>query len=173
MPGIAGIIGTACSVENRGKLDAMVQCMLHEKFYLSGTFINEPLSLSVGWVSHTDSFLECMPIWNEDKNICLIFSGEDYQDRLEIDQLRAKGHRFNSKYESYLVHLYEELGLKFLERINGWFSGVLVDLKEATIHIFNDRYGLNRVYYHENEEGLYFSSEAKSLLRVLPQVRRF
>src|SRR5271165_6607653 len=171
MPGIAGIIGTACSVENRGKLDAMVQCMLHEKFYLSGTFINEPLSLSVGWVSHTDSFLECMPIWNEDKNICLIFSGEDYQDRLEIDQLRAKGHRFNSKYESYLVHLYEELGCKFLERVNGWFSGLICDFRENRAFLFNDRYGIGRICYHEHEGRFYFSSEAKSLLKVLPHLR--
>jgi asparagine synthase (glutamine-hydrolysing) len=39
--------------------------------------------------------------------------------------------------------------------------------------LFNDRYGLNRIYYHECKEGLYFSSEAKSLLKVLPELRHF
>ena len=73
---------------------------------------------------------------------------------------------------SYLVCLYEEMGLGFLERLNGWFSGVLVDLRQQTVVVFNDRYGLNRVYYHEAPDGFYFSSEAKSLLKVLPGLRR-
>jgi asparagine synthase (glutamine-hydrolysing) len=171
MPGIAGIISARYHPENRTELDSMVQCMLHEKFYRSGTFIYEPLGLSVGWVSHAGSFSDCMPAWNEERNICLVFSGEDYQDRSEIDRLRTKGHDFNPRNASYLVHLYEDLGSKFLERINGWFSGLVVDLRENKILLFNDRYGLGRICYYEDEHGFYFSSEAKSLLRILPQLR--
>src|SRR6266446_2098901 len=171
MPGIAGIISTLGSPASRSELDAMVKCMLHEKFYVSGTFVNEGLGLSVGWVSHTGSFSDCMPVWNEEKSICLIFSGEDYQDRSVADQLRTKGHKFNSENASYLVHLYEDLGLKFLERMNGWFSGLLIDLSEQKAFLFNDRYGLGRICYHQYERELYFSSEAKSLLRVLPHLR--
>jgi asparagine synthase (glutamine-hydrolysing) len=59
-----------------------------------------------------------------------------------------------------------------LERLNGWFSGILVDLREKKIVLFNDRYGLNRIYYHESAEGFYFASEAKALLNVLPQLRQ-
>jgi asparagine synthase (glutamine-hydrolysing) len=36
---------------------------------------------------------------------------------------------------------------------------------------FNDRYGINRLYFHKNEHGFYFSSEAKALLGVLPHAR--
>jgi asparagine synthase (glutamine-hydrolysing) len=70
------------------------------------------------------------------------------------------------------VHFYEDQGLGFIEKLNGWFSGILVDLREEKIVLFNDRYGLNRIYLHENETGLFFSSEAKSLLRVLPHLRQ-
>jgi asparagine synthase (glutamine-hydrolysing) len=112
-----------------------------------------------------------MPVWNEEKNICLIFSGEDFRDRSEIDQLRSKGHRFQSTNASYLLHFYEEMGLKFLERINGWFSGLLVDLRKHKVFLFNDRYGMGRICYYEHEGRLYFSSEAKSLLKVFPQLR--
>ena len=72
---------------------------------------------------------------------------------------------------SYLVHLYEEMGLEFLGKINGWFSGLLVDLREQKTFLFNDRYGLGRICYHEHEGALYFASEAKSLLKILPALR--
>ena len=41
-----------------------------------------------------------------------------------------------------------------------------------SVVLFNDRYGLGRIYYHENADGFYFSSEAKSLLKVLPELRQ-
>jgi asparagine synthase (glutamine-hydrolysing) len=113
-----------------------------------------------------------MPIWNERKDICLVFSGEDFTDLGEIEGLRAQGHEFDSENASYLVHFYEELGDKFFEKLNGRFNGVLVDLRKKNIVLFNDRYGLNRTYYSENRGGFYFSSEAKSLLRALPELRR-
>jgi len=83
-----------------------------------------------------------MPIWNEEKSICLIFSGEDYQDRTGIDRLRTEGHHFSAQNASYLVHLYEDLGLKVLEQMNGWFSGLIVDLRKEQVFLFNDRYGI-------------------------------
>jgi asparagine synthase (glutamine-hydrolysing) len=49
---------------------------------------------------------------------------------------------------------------------------VLVDFREQKLVLFNDRYGVNRVYYHENAGGFYFASEAKSLLKVLPATRQ-
>src|SRR5439155_7975299 len=43
--------------------------------------------------------------------------------------------------------------------------------REERVILFNYRYGLGRIYYHEHADGFYFSSEAKSLLRVLPRTR--
>jgi asparagine synthase (glutamine-hydrolysing) len=172
MPGIVGIIGTASFEENSVALQHMVESMMHESFYTPGTYFNEPIGLSVGWVSHAGSFSDCMPIWNETNDVCLIFSGEDFTDPGDIEGLRVKGHDFAVNDASYLVHLYEEGGPTFFEKLNGWFSGVLVDLRDRSIVLFNDRYGLKRIYYHENKDGFYFSSEAKSLLRVLPGLRK-
>ncbi len=73
---------------------------------------------------------------------------------------------------SYLVHLYEETGITFLAKLNGCFSGLLIDLREGKLVLFNDRYGINRIHVHENENGFYFASEAKSLLKILPELRR-
>lgn len=171
MPGISGIISDRLNPGDRAALDSMIRCMLHEKFYKSGTFLSEQAGLAIGWVSHPSSFSDCMPVWNEGKNVCLIFSGEIYPDPSEIDRLRAEGHQFAGENADYLVHLYEELGLKFLERLNGWFCGVIVDLREEQTFLFNDRYGIGRICYHEDRGKFYFASEAKSLLRILPHLR--
>ena len=172
MPGIVGIIGAGNPKENASVHQQMLGCLLHEPFYVSGNYINEPLGLNLGWVAHERSFSDCNPIWNETKDICLIFSGEDFTDNAEIDQLKAKGHTFAPNNASYLVHWYEELGLDFIATMNGCFSGVLVDLRKQSVVLFNDRYGLNRIYCHEHEGRLYFSSEAKSILKVFPGLRR-
>lgn len=172
MPGIVGIIGRDARVETESALTLMVKCMIHEPFYVSGTYVNEELGLWLGAVNQEGSFADCLPIWNEKRDICLLFSGEDFADQADIDALRSRGHEFGSEDASYLVHLYEEMGWEFLGKLNGWFSGVLVDLREQKCVLFNDRYGVNRIYYHEDARGFYFSSEAKSLLKILPSTRR-
>ena len=172
MPGIIGIVSQKPSEEYYALVKSMVRCLVHEPFYTDGTYINEELGIWSGWACHEGAFGDCLPIWNEKKDICLVFSGEDFADQAEIDDLKARGHVFASENASYLVHLYEEMGFEFLERLNGWFSGVLVDLRENKVVLFNDRYGVDRIYCHENATGFYFSSEAKSLLKVLPSVRQ-
>jgi asparagine synthase (glutamine-hydrolysing) len=172
MPGIAGIIRKGSQEESKLALTLMVKCMMHEPFYVSGTYIDEELGLWVGWANHQGAFADCLPVWNEKRDICLLFSGEDFSDRADIDALRMHGHEFGSDDASYLVHLYEEMGCEFLEKLNGWFSGVLLDLREQKVVLFNDRYGVNRLYYHEDGSGFYFSSEAKALLKILPCTRQ-
>lgn len=173
MPGILGIIGSTKNKKYPSELNEMVKCMVYESFYTSGKYMNEHMGVFVGWINHKDSFSDCLPIWNESRDICLIFSGEEFQEPAEINSLQHKGHSFiDSTTASYIVHLYEEMGYRFLEKLNGSFSGLLCDLREQKLILFNDRYGLGRVYYHESTDGFYFASEAKSLLRVLPHLRK-
>ena len=50
---------------------------------------------------------------------------------------------------------------------------MVIDRRKNHAVLFNDRYGIERIYFHESENALYFASEAKALLRVLPGVRAF
>src|SRR6266436_595422 len=172
MPGIVGIASQRPSEEYHALVSSMVKSLKHEPFYTDGTYINEELGLWSGWACHEETFGDCLPIWNEKKDTCLLFSGEDFADQADIHALRTRGHEFGSGDASYLVHLYEEMGYAFLERLNGWFSGVLLDLREQKVVLFNDRYGVNRIYYHEDSGGFYFASEAKALLKILPITRQ-
>ncbi len=150
----------------------MIGSMVHEATYVSANYSNADFGLHIGWSGHNGSFSDCMPVWNETKDICMVFSGEDFPDPEEISLLRTRGHLFKPDDASYIAHLYEEMGSAFLERLNGWFSGLLVDLRKRKVILFNDRYGFNRIYYHENSQAFYFASEAKALLKVLPGLRR-
>ncbi len=150
----------------------MIQSLVHRPVHQQGTYANPQLGLSCGWVSHQGATGECIPLWNETRDICLIFSGEDFTDPSEIAELKAKGHRFDADSASYLVHLYEEFGPAFFDKLNGSFAGLLVDLRQQKIVLFNDRYALNRIYFHEDETGLYFASEAKALLKAFPALRQ-
>lgn len=172
MPSIVGIIGKAAPEERNNTLAAMLKPMLHEPFYTSGDLQEDSLEIAAGWTAHKNSFSDCLPVWNEARDICLVFSGDDFSAGERAGALKSRGHVFNSGDASSLVHLYEELGPRFLEQINGWFSGILLDLRERKILLFNDRYGVNRIYYHEPEHGFYFASEAKALLKVLPALRQ-
>ncbi len=165
MPGIAGFIGRPEQMPEPERVPRMLATMRHEKGYTSGVSRHAPLGLEVGWMAHPHSYADGMPVWNAQRDIALIFSGEHYggaEVPAGADNTPAR-----------LVHAYERLGAPFLEQINGVFSGVLVDLRESRVILFNDRYGLSRIYYHERPEGVYFATEAKALLRVLPEQRAF
>ena len=169
MPGIAGVFSTAPTAAN--ELGRMVSCLLHEPSYTSGQYNNPELGCHVGWTSHRGSFCDGMPQWNDSKDICLVFSGEDFTDREEIAFLLRSRHAPSATDASYLIRMYEELGASFLTRLNGWFSGVLFDLRTRKVILFNDRYGVNRLYWKQTGHGLYFASEAKALLRLFPDSR--
>ncbi len=172
MPGIAGVIAKSVSREDKSKVDLMVQSLVHEPTYTSGSLMDGNLGIAVGWTSHLGSFSDCCPIWNENRDVCLVFSGENLAEPGVAAELKAKGHAFSPDDASFLVHWYEEEGLQFLEQLNGMFSGVLLDLRQKKVALFNDRYGMNRINFHETDCALYFASEAKALLKILPVTRR-
>lgn len=172
MPGIVGIISKKSRERNKKDLDLMLNTMLHEPFYTSGKYVNQELGLYVGWICHEGSFCDCMPVYNEENNLILIFTGETFANTYEIEQLKRKGHKFNESSANYLIHLYEEHDEAFLGKLNGWFCGLLVDLRKSKIILFNDRFGMQRLYYHESQDEFLFASEAKSLLAVRRELKQ-
>jgi asparagine synthase (glutamine-hydrolysing) len=171
MPGLVGIIGRPNCKKDQEDIALMVNSMMRESFYASGMYINDEVGVHVGWVYDRELFSDCMPIVNEKKDVVLIFFGENFVDKEIVDGLRIRGHQFATHDPSYLIHLYEEEEERFFEHLNGWFCGTLIDLRTSTIQLFNDRYGMGRLYYAERKGTSYFSSEAKALLRVLPDSR--
>ncbi len=171
MPGITGIITKQPYEGIEEDLSAMVDVMRHEKFYRSGQYLNKDVGAYVGWVCHEHSFADCMPLVSRQKDLVLIFQGENYLNEATLSRLAHCSNGVDESSARHLLTLYEAFGRDFLNRLNGWFCGILIDLRARKAILFNDRYGMSRVYVHEGEEAFLFSSEAKSLLKVRPALR--
>jgi asparagine synthase (glutamine-hydrolysing) len=170
MPGIVGLITKMPRQRAEAELKRMVDALRHESFYLAGTWIHEPSGVYVGWVARKGSFSDGMPIFNERKNLCLVFSGEEFPEPGTAQRLRERGHELDPKGPSYLVHLCEE-DCSFPANLNGRFQGLLTEETNGSAILFTDRYGLHRIYYHEANEAFYFAAEAKAILAVRPELR--
>jgi len=160
VPGIVGMITNMPRRQAEMQLRRMVACLVHERFYETGTWIDEALGVYVGWVARRNSFSDRMPLYNERKDAVLVFSGEEYSEPNEK----------KSGDGSYLLARYEQDSL-FPAGLNGRFHGLLADDRRRVAMLFNDRYGMHRIYYHEAEEAFYFAAEAKAILAVRPALR--
>ena len=170
MPGIVGLITRMPRQQAEQQLQRMVEALHHKACYLSGTWVDESMGVYVGWIAHKDSFSEGMPLRSERGDVFLVFSGEEYPEPGTARQLKERGHELTVDGPSYLVHLYEE-DPQFPQNLNGRFHGLLTDRARGIATLFNDRYGLNRIYYHESQESFYFAAEAKAILAVRPELR--
>ena len=170
MPGIIGIITKRARASAESELHQMLESLRHESFYTTGTWSDPTQGVYVGWVAREGSFSEGMPLQNERGDVTLVFSGEEFPEPGTIEALRAVGHDVVPDGPSYLVHRYEEEP-DFPKRLNGRFHGLVADSARGTVTLFNDRYGLQRIYYHESKDAFYFAAEAKAILKVRPELR--
>jgi len=76
MPGITGNITKKTIGNESEKLEAMLECMLHESFYTHGTYENRDNGYYVGFSAMPDSFADCMPMFNEERNLICFLTGE-------------------------------------------------------------------------------------------------
>jgi asparagine synthase (glutamine-hydrolysing) len=170
MPGIVGLFTKMPHERAKLELLRMVHAIRHECFYVTGMWVNQSLGVYVGWALRKDSFSDGMPLRNEREDV-LIFSGEEFPEPGTFRRLKEQGHSLDSKGPSYLVHLYEE-DPSFPAGLNGRFHGLLIDGIRGTAMLFNDRYGMERIYYHDSKEAFYFAAEAKAILAVRPELRK-
>ena len=170
MPGIVGLITKLPSRQAELELSRMVASVCHEPFHVIGTWMNTPLGVYAGWSAAKDSFSDGMPVCNEHGDNVLVFSGEEYPEPGTAQRLKERGHVLRHGGPSYLVHLYED-DPGFLSGLNGRFHGLLTDIARGTATLFNDRYGMHRIYYHQTKDAFYFAAEAKAILAVRPELR--
>jgi asparagine synthase (glutamine-hydrolysing) len=170
MPGLVGIITKKPRQNAERELKTMLGALRHEPSYAFGTWFDERLGVYAGWAAREGSFADGMPIANEREDILLLFSGEEYPAPDLINDLKARGHRVDKGGASYLVHVYEE-DAAFPASLNGRFQGLLIDRNRRTALLFNDRYGMSRLYYCETADAFYFAAEAKAILAVRPELR--
>lgn len=138
----------------------MVATMRHQPESVSGTVFMPELGVYGGWVAHQDSFAEQQSSSTPSSApVLLLFAGECFGS--------------DTPSGMSLERRYDMQSDAFVAGLNGLFSGLLIDRARRQALLFNDRYGSERIYAFTKNDAVYFASEAKTLLAVLPELRAF
>ncbi|MFO1533937.1 MAG: hypothetical protein ABR562_09705, partial [Thermoplasmatota archaeon] len=82
------------------------------------------------------------------------------------DELAAAGHVFRTRCDTEVhVHLYEEHGPGYVERLRGMFAVALWDTRARRLVLARDRFGIKPLYYRHVGDELRFASELRALPR--------
>jgi asparagine synthase (glutamine-hydrolysing) len=104
------------------------------------------------------------PLYNGDRKVVLICNGEIYNHR-DVRSRFANGHRFETGSDcEIIVHLYEQMGMKLLDHLNGMFAFALLDKTRNKLYLCRDRLGVKPLFYYKDSEVLVFGSEVKAVL---------
>jgi asparagine synthase (glutamine-hydrolysing) len=175
MCGIAGICSPSRQLEaGSERLSDMLASLVHRGPDASGTSINGNVALGSRRLAIIDLTGGDQPLYNEDQQICLVYNGEIYNFQTLRAGLSSQGHRFVTRTDSEtIVHLYEELGDKAVEELNGMFAFALWDERKRRLLIARDRLGVKPLYYVWDGITLAFASEVRALVAagfVRPQL---
>ena len=169
MCGISGILGfndsfrvdepTAVrmrdTLTHRGPDDAGVSVFADDRVALAHT------RLSIVDLSRAGH----QPMANEDGTVWITYNGEVYNHEQLRRGLEAKGHRYRSRTDSEtIVHLYEELGPRCVERLDGMFAFAIWDARRRELFLARDRLGVKPLSFARLPGGFLFASEPRALL---------
>jgi len=152
----------------------MAVAMLHrgpdEEGFLAGEPRAPGLALGVRRLSIIDPTGGHQPIWNETRDVAVVFNGELYNYRELRERLVLCGHRFSTKSDTeILVHAWEEWGEECLTELRGMFAFALLDLRERyakapLLFLARDPLGIKPLYYTQTAECFAFASEVRALI---------
>lgn len=173
MCGLVGFIDTRGERKpDRELLGRMTDKLVHRGPDSAGFFVDYYAALGFRRLSIIDLESGDQPIYNEDGSVVLLCNGEIF-NYVELKKtLVQKGHHFRTRSDvEVLLHLYEEHGVDFLDKINGQFAFVIYDRKNRRLFLARDHFGINPLYYTIVNGLFIFASEIKAILEH-PQVPR-
>lgn len=166
MCGICGIAGQSYRKDTaRDIISKMLSVIYHRGPDDEGVLIDEGIALGIRRLSIIDIEFGHQPMANEDGSVWVVSNGEIY-NFLELKEgLEQKRHVFKTCSDTEVIlHLYEDEGLDFVNKLSGMFSFCIWDKKKSTVILARDRFGIKPLYYTIKENILVFASELKSIL---------
>jgi asparagine synthase (glutamine-hydrolysing) len=172
--GICGVAFASRSKDAELRVRAMAAAMRHrgpdEEGFLIGDARAPGLALGMRRLSIIDLAGGQQPVWNETRDVGVIYNGELYNFRELRERLTLLGHRFRTQSDTeILVHAWEEWGEECLTELRGMFAFALLDLRgrfatAPLLFLARDPLGIKPVYYTQTAEGFAFASEVRALL---------
>jgi asparagine synthase (glutamine-hydrolysing) len=141
-----------------------------EDGFLTGEARAPGLALGMRRLSIIDLAGGQQPVWNETRDVAVIYNGELYNYRELRERLTLLGHRFATQSDTEtLVHAWEEWGEECLTELRGMFAFALLDLRgrfaiAPLLFLARDPLGIKPLYYAQTPEGFAFASEVRALL---------
>jgi asparagine synthase (glutamine-hydrolysing) len=166
MCGICGLVATGGGAPDRAALEAMNGTLVHRGPDSAGLLVDGPVGLAARRLSIIDLARGDQPIANEDGQVHVVQNGEIYNHVQLRAELEKQGHRMRTDHSDteVLVHLYEQHGPAFAERLRGMFAIAIWDARERRLVLARDRFGIKPLHWARIPDGLAFGSELKSLL---------
>ncbi len=170
---MCGICGIAIPKQlngrvNESRLVAMRDSLTHRGPDDADILIDGSVGLGHRRLSIVDLGGGGQPMANEDDSVWIAFNGEIYNHRELRPMLEERGHLYRSSSDTEtIIHLYEEFGLRGVEKLRGMFAYAIWDGPRRRLVIARDRLGIKPLYYVVKDDGtLYFASEIKALIEA-------
>ena len=165
MCGICGIASTTGSAVT-DRVAAMSATLVHRGPDSYGQFSDGDVALAARRLSIIDLETGDQPIANENSTLHVVQNGEIYNYRELRRELERAGHHFRTQGDTeVLLHLYEEHGDRFAERLRGMFAIAIWDASHRRLVLARDRFGIKPLYYRAADNELAFASELRALPR--------
>jgi asparagine synthase (glutamine-hydrolysing) len=164
---VCGIAGYVSAAARDGP--AMVRSLAHRGPDAHGEYLAAVAGQQV-FLGHTRlSIIDLspagtQPMFSADRQTVIIFNGEIYNYR-ELRREFLSDHAFRSSTDTeVLLALYERMGLKCLQHLNGDFAFAVLDLRARRLQLVRDRVGVKPLYTAKIGRDLLFGSEIKALV---------
>lgn len=134
----------------------------------TGYFIKDNIAFGFNRLSIID--LECgnQPFKKENRTI--IFNGEIYNHN-ELREELNKNNEFNTNSDTeVLLTSYINYEEKCLDKLRGMFAFIIYDEVKDIVFGARDHFGIKPLYYVNNDKFIAFSSEYKSLVKLVGKV---
>jgi asparagine synthase (glutamine-hydrolysing) len=164
MCGIAGFFPFPEKAESTLILRKMLTRIKHRGPDQSGVYLSRKVVLGSVRLSIIDIKSGGMPLSNADGSLWIVYNGEIF-NYIELKKdLSNKNHVFKTSSDTEVIlHLYEEYGPAFLEKLNGQFAIAIWNEKKDELFLARDRVGIRPLFYSNISGHFTFASEIKAI----------
>ncbi len=168
MCGICGIkTFDSVQVDAENIVRRMCAQIYHRGPDAEGYYVDQDIAIGMRRLKIIDLKTGNQPIYNEDKNLCIVFNGEIYNYKQLMQDLLSRGHKFRTATDTeVIIHLYEEYGEACLNKLRGMFAFAIWNKREKKLFIARDQLGIKPLYYTSKPQAFLFASELKSILSL-------
>jgi asparagine synthase (glutamine-hydrolysing) len=165
MCGIAGILNLETQTPlPEDLLTRMISIIRHRGPDETGVYVDDRVGLGHARLSIIGLEGGGQPMSNEDGSLWITYNGEIFNYIELKEALIKKGHVFSTRTDGeVIVHLYEELGPKCLEKMNGQFALAVWDSRKKELFLARDRVGITPLFYTRAQGRFIFASEIKAI----------